>query len=286
MSRERRAFPRFPLVLSVKYTDAESVFDYTENLSGSGLLIRTERTFSPGERTSLVLSFPQLLEPVELTVEVVRSTPGQGDQPGGVAVRIPDDLPDHRARLAEVTRFVASASRRPAPTCSILLCEDNGLVANMYAAALRRMAETDKLEGMAVEVVNDGGAAWDRLLRTPSIDMLITDVFMPAVSGTELVDRIRAEPRLAHLPVVVITSGGEREREELAALGVTLFLHKPIKYLDLADTVRFLLKARQGRVTTPPRAAVVSPVEPNPRSLVDLEEAPARPGGPKPTARS
>ncbi len=284
MSRERRACPRFPLVLTVKYLDADSVLDYTENLSASGLFVRTERQFSPGERTSLILSFPQLLEPVEVTVEVVRTQPSQGDQPGGVAVRVPDDLPDHRARLAEVTRFVANSTRGPTPTCRILLCEDNGLVANMYAAALRRMAETDKLEGLGVEVVNDGAAAWDRLLRKPAIDVLVTDVFMPAVSGTELVERIRAEPTLAQMPVVVITSGGEKERDELASLGVTLFLHKPIKYLDLADTVRFLLRARQGRVTNPPRAAVMSPIEPNPKALVDSEPNRTPPPGPKPTA--
>jgi uncharacterized protein (TIGR02266 family) len=283
MSRERRACPRFPLVLTVKYLDADSVLDYTENLSASGLFIRTDREFQAGERTSLVLSFPQLVEPVELTVEVVRAQPGEGDRPGGVAVRVPDDLPDHRARLAEVTRFVATATRTPVATCRILLCEDNGLVANMYAAALRRMAETDKLEGLAVEVVNDGAAAWDRLLRTPTIDLLITDVFMPAVTGIVLVDRIRSEPSLTHLPVVVITSGGEREREELAAMGVTLFLNKPIKYLDLADTVRFLIRARQGRVTSPPRAAVTRPVEPNPRALVDAPQGRPLPSATKPT---
>jgi uncharacterized protein (TIGR02266 family) len=285
MSRERRAFPRFPLVLTVKYLDADSVLDYTENLSATGLFVRTERVFKPGERTSLVLSFPQLLEPVELTVEVVRAHPAEGDRPGGVAVRVPDDLPDHRAKLAEVTRFVTNVSRGPTPTCRILLCEDNGLVANMYAAALRRMAETDKMVGLAVEVVNDGAAAWNRLLRTPAIDLLVTDVFMPLVTGVDLVGRIRDEPSLTHLPIVVITSGGEKERSELAALGITLFLQKPIKYLDLADTVRFLLKARQGLVTSPPRAAVVVATEPNPRALSE----PPPPGGPsvaKPSPRS
>jgi CheY-like chemotaxis protein/Tfp pilus assembly protein PilZ len=286
MSKERRSHPRFPLILTVQYLDAASVLDYTENLSASGLFVRTERTFLAGERTNLVLSFPQLVEPVELTVEVVRSIPRKGDQPGGVAVRVPDDLPDHRARLAEVTRFVANATRNPTPTCRILLCEDNSLVANMYAAAMRRMAETDKVEGLGVEVVNDGAAAWDRLLRTPSIDVLITDVFMPAVSGTELIGRIRSEPALAHLPVVVITSGGEREREELTALGITLFLHKPIKYVDLADTVRFLLQARRGKVTQPPRAAVMSPIEPNPRALVGPEGPRPEPGAVKTVTRS
>ncbi len=282
MSRERRACPRFPLVLTVKYLDADSVPDYTENLSATGLFVRTERLFAPGERTSLVLSLPQLLEPVELMVEVVRSHPAEGDRAAGVAVRVPDDLPDHRAKLAEVTRFVTNLSRGPTPTCRILLCEDNGLVANMYAAALRRMAETDKMVGLGVEVVNDGAAAWDRLLRTPAIDLLVTDVFMPEVSGIDLVGRIRGEASLAQLPVVVITSGGEKERNELAALGITLFLQKPIKYLDLADTIRFLLKARQGLVTSPPRAAVVVSTEPNPKALNEpppaSAPAPAKPG--------
>ncbi len=269
MSKERRVHPRFPLVLTVQYLDAASVLDYTENLSATGLFVRTEREFDEGDRTTLVLSFPQLLEPVELTVEIVRSREAQGDAPRGVAVRVPDDLPDHRAKLAEVTRLVASAARAPVPTTRILLVEDNVLVAQMYASALRRLAETDRLDGLGIEVAHDGAAAWDRLARLPTIDLLITDVFMPVLSGFDLVERLRAEPLLAQLPVVVITSGGPVERARLAALGVTLFLQKPVKYGDLADTVRFLLRARQGKVTSPPRAAVVAPTEPNPRALTD-----------------
>lgn len=269
MSKERRAHPRFPLVLTVQYLDAEAVLDTTENLSATGLFVRTERTFAPGERTTLVVSFPQLLEPVELTVEVVRQRGGEAGSPGGVAVRIPDDLPDHRAKLAEVARRIATAARQPEPSFRILLVEDNSLVAQMYAAALRRLSDTDKIVGLGVEVCNDGAAAWDRLLRKPAIDLLITDVFMPILTGVELLGRVRGEPALEHLPAVVITSGGDKERAELTALGVTLFLHKPVKYPDLADTVRFLMRARQGKVTEPPRAAVAPPKEPNPRALTE-----------------
>lgn len=269
MSKERRAHPRFPLVLNVQYLDAESVLDTTENLSAGGLFIRTERSFAPGERTTLVVSFPQLLEPVELVVEAVRMRGGDRGAPRGVAVRVPDDLPDHRAKLAEVARRIATAARATEPAYRILLVEDNSLVAQMYAAALRRLSDTDKIAGLGVEVCNDGATAWDRLLRKPSVDLLITDVFMPVLSGTDLVERLRAEPSLEHLPVVVITSGGEKERGELKRLGVTLFLHKPVKYPDLADTVRFLMKARQGKVTSPPKAAVAPPSEPNPKALTD-----------------
>jgi len=282
MSKERRAHPRFPLVLTVQYLDAASVLDYTENLSATGLFIRTDRRFLPGERTTLVVSFPQLLEPVDLTVEVVRSRDSAEGSPGGVAVRVPEDLPDHRAKLAEVARIVLKAAQAPEPNFRILLVEDNSLVAQMYAAALRKLSETDKISGLGVEVCNDGASAWSRLLRAPPVDLLITDVFMPVLTGVDLLERVRAEPALEHLPVVVISSGGPKERASLTALGVTLFLQKPVKYPDLADTVRFLIRARQGRVTAPPRAAVAPPRAPDPRALTAGDEAPTVPLDKKP----
>ncbi len=247
MSIERRAHPRFPLILAVQYLGAESVLDYTENLSASGLFIRTEREFEAGERVGLVLSFPQLLEPVELLVEVIRVRPAAGGNPGGVAVRVPDDRPEDRARLQDVAVRLAG-TRPPDRGLRILLVEDNALVASMYAAALRRLSETDNLPGLAIEVASDGSAAFHRLLRPPAVDVLVTDVFMPVLSGITLVEKIRAEEALARLPVVVITSGGDRERERLAQLGVTHFLRKPVSYQELAGTVRGLLEVKPLRI--------------------------------------
>jgi uncharacterized protein (TIGR02266 family) len=242
---ERRAHQRFPLILAVQYLGAESVLDYTENLSEGGLFIRTEREFEAGERVTLVVSFPQLLEPVELQVEVIRRRPPSLDAPAGVAVRVPDDRPDDRVRLTEVARKIG-APRGPDPAIRVLLTEDNALVASMYSAALRRLSESDDFPPLGVEVASDGAAAFDRLLRAPPIDVLVTDVFMPVLSGISLVEKIRAEPALAEMPIVVISSGGERERERLAALGVALFLRKPVSYQDVAGAIRTLIASRLG----------------------------------------
>jgi uncharacterized protein (TIGR02266 family) len=243
MTAERRATPRFPLILAVQYAGAESVLDYTENLSATGLFIRTEREFAAGERITLVVSFPQLLEPVELQVEVVRTRPASLEAPGGVAVRVPDDRAEDRARLQEVARRIG-APRGPEPAIRVLLVEDNALVASMYSAALRRLSDSDDFPALGVEVAGDGAAAFDRLLRAPPIDVLVTDVFMPVLSGITLVEKIRAEPALASLPIVVITGGGDRERELLASLGVALFLRKPVSYQDVAGAIRTLIGAR------------------------------------------
>lgn len=237
MDSERRAHPRFPLILAVQYLGAEAVLDYTENLSAGGLFVRTEREFEAGDHVTLVVSFPQLLEPVELTVEILRRREATAELPAGVAVRVPPELSEDRARLADVARRVAGTSPT-SPSFRILLVEDNALVASMYAAAMRRLSETDHLTGLGIEVASDGAGAFDRLLRTPAVDVVVTDLFMPVLSGIAMIEKIRGEPRLAHLPIVVITAGGEPERERLAELGVAHFLRKPVSYQDLAGAIR------------------------------------------------
>lgn len=239
---DRRAHPRFPLILSVDYADgAGGVRDSTQNLSADGIFIRTEREFELGDRIPLILSFPQLLEPVELEVEVTWK--GDADGAGrGVGVRVPEDRVEHRARLAQLARRAAEAANRPAVEYRVLLVEDNTLVASMYSAALQKLAGSDQ-SGFEIERARDGAEALARLRRLPRIDLLVTDLHMPVMSGLELVRKVRGEAAGADLPVVVISSRMDEEQAELERLGVRLFLRKPVKYADLVQTVRALLPA-------------------------------------------
>jgi uncharacterized protein (TIGR02266 family) len=282
VTSERRAHPRFPLILAVQYVGAESVLDYTENLSAGGLFIRTEREFEAGERVTLVVSFPQLLEPVELQVEVVRRRGASLGAPGGVAVRVPDDRAEDRAKLEEVARKIG-APRGAEPAFRVLLVEDNALVASMYAAALRRLSESDGFPALGIEVAGDGAAAFDRLLRPPAIDVLVTDVFMPVLSGITLVEKIRGEPTLATLPIVVITSGGERERERLAGLGVSVFLRKPVSYQDVVGAIGTLLEPRLGAAAKPRTATPGG--EGRPGGLTDASDVGMNPSDAMPASR-
>lgn len=251
MGIERRAHPRFPLILAVQHLGAEGVLGYTENLSAGGIFIRTEREFRVGERVQLVVSFPQLLAPVELTVEVTRTEVGV-DEPSGVAVIVPEDLSDDRRKLGEIALQLQEAARAPEPDVRILLAEDNKLVASMYEAAIQKLAENGGHGGIGIEVARDGNEAFARLLRGPPIDVLVTDVHMPGMNGVELVAKLRAEPALAPLPVVAISSAGAAEREELARLGVTIFLPKPVRYAELASSIRLLLASRAKGAGGPP----------------------------------
>jgi uncharacterized protein (TIGR02266 family) len=276
MGTEKRAHPRFPLILAVDYPGAAStVRDYTENLSAGGLFIRTEREFEIGDRLALLLSFPDLLEPAELEVEVVRLRRGGGSQPPGVAVWIPPDRMDDRRRLERLSAAAAAQAEASRPAYRVLLVEDNSLVAAMYASALRRLAASEGLGGLAVDVAVDGNEAFARLLAQPPIDLIITDVYMPVMTGFALVEKVRAEPRLRHLPIVVISSAGDEERERVSRLGANFFLQKPVKYQDIVTTVRTLIRA--GPQPGAPMATRQVPSVEEPRPPADFDTGPVDP---------
>ncbi len=269
MGTEKRSHPRFPLILAVDYPGAAStVRDYTENLSAGGLFIRTEREFEVGERLSLLISFPELLEPAELEVEVVRMRPGGSSQTPGVAVWVPPDRVDDRRRLERLAVAAAAQAESSRPGYRVLLVEDNSLVAAMYASALRRLAATEGVGGLAVDVAVDGNEAFARLHAQPPIDLIITDVYMPVMSGFALVEKVRAEPRLRHLPIIVISSAGDEERERVSRLGANFFLQKPVKYQDIVATVRTLLRA--GPQPGAPMSTRQVPTSEEPRTAVEF----------------
>ncbi|MCA1960112.1 MAG: response regulator, partial [Desulfomonile sp.] len=59
----------------------------------------------------------------------------------------------------------------------------------------------------------DGADAW-AVLRTKPFDLVVSDIEMPRMNGFELTASIRADEKLAHLPVVLVTSLGSREDRE------------------------------------------------------------------------
>jgi len=83
-----------------------------------------------------------------------------------------------------------------------------------------RSAEFVEVEGGdEVLQVLEGGAA----------DLLLTDLTMPGLDGTELVRRIRSNQKWQTMPIIVITSAKNPAKEaELLGLGATVVLGKPV----------------------------------------------------------
>lgn len=74
------------------------------------------------------------------------------------------------------------------------------------------------------------------VLALNKVDLVFTDINMPEMSGLEMLQAMRADPALAEIPVIVITTEGSAERrQEAQSLGATGFLQKPFQPADVKN---------------------------------------------------
>jgi len=93
-----------------------------------------------------------------------------------------------------------------------------------------------------VTVIASGEKAFDFLLKLSNPPIVIfLDLKLPGLSGIELLKRIRQEPQLQAIPVVVMTGSIDpSDVAECNRLGVTAFLPKPIGLTTFIKTVAHL----------------------------------------------
>jgi two-component system chemotaxis response regulator CheY len=116
---------------------------------------------------------------------------------------------------------------------NILVVEDSPAIQTVIARTL-------ELAGIDVGELHqalDGAVALEKL-RDHWIDLVLTDIHMPVMSGDELIRRMEEDGLLKTIPVVVISSDGSRGRiEEVKARGVSAYIRKPFTPELLRDVV-------------------------------------------------
>ncbi|MEI8168372.1 MAG: hybrid sensor histidine kinase/response regulator [Rhodoferax sp.] len=128
---------------------------------------------------------------------------------------------------------------------------------------LMRAVTVNQLRAMGCEKIYTArnGAEALRMLRANAVDVILSDWNMPVMSGLELLRAVRADPKLARLPFVMITAEAERQRiEEVIAAGVSSLLVKPYNAGNLKDRLLKLIadpqrEAAPGAVARLPRQA-------------------------------
>jgi len=149
---------------------------------------------------------------------------------------------DAARRLDEGTLRGAAAGSEDARSRRhrVLVVEDSLTVREVERQMLTRA-------GYMVDVAVDGLDGWNALQRE-RYDLVLSDVDMPRMNGLELVRRIRADRKLASVPVVMV-SYKDREEDRLAGLeaGATAYLTKGAFHdRTLLDTVADLIAASAG----------------------------------------
>jgi CheY-like chemotaxis protein len=106
---------------------------------------------------------------------------------------------------------------------------------------LMRMLKNARMDGH-VEVVRDGKHALDHLTKDEAkIENLIAmflDLNIPTINGVELLAMVRADDRLQHIPVIVMTSSNSpKDLQECQRLGVVSYIPKPISLANFTKAI-------------------------------------------------
>jgi two-component system chemotaxis sensor kinase CheA len=130
------------------------------------------------------------------------------------------------------------AAARPAPAAdppAILVVDDSITTRTLEKSLL-------EAHGYRVRVAVDGVEALERL-NAGDIDLVVADLQMPRMDGFALMEAMKADPRLARLPVVLVTSmENRRDQERGLALGARAYIVKrKFDQRELLDTIEQLL---------------------------------------------
>ncbi|KUK03862.1 MAG: Response regulator receiver protein [Thermotoga sp. 50_1627] len=93
-------------------------------------------------------------------------------------------------------------------------------------------------EGYVVEEARDGVEGLEKM-KSNKPDLVILDVMMPHLNGFEVLKRMRADPELLNIPVIILTAkGGENDAKMALQSGANGFLTKPFSPVKLIEEVR------------------------------------------------
>ncbi len=122
----------------------------------------------------------------------------------------------------------------------ILIVDDFATMRRIIKNLLRDLGYSNITEA------DDGNSALP-LLQTGNFDFLVTDWNMPGMPGIELLKAVRAMPKTAKLPVLMVTAESKREQIVAAAqAGVNGYIVKPFTAVTLKEKIDKIFERIQG----------------------------------------
>jgi len=115
----------------------------------------------------------------------------------------------------------------------ILLVEDEKKLCELIARAL-------KAESYCVDVALDGQTGWD-MADAGNYDLIVLDLMLPLLSGTEILRRVRSKS--AEVPIMVLTARDvTEEKVQHFEAGADDYLTKPFVFAELVMRIKALLR--------------------------------------------
>ena len=155
------------------------------------------------------------------------------------------------ANLSELLHWISTygsrASDRPDMPISNLMpvrstVKPTVLIVDDSINVRRFLALTLERSGYRVEQAKDGQDAVDKLENGLAVSAVICDIEMPRLDGFGVLNRLRSNANLRHLPVALLTSrSGDKYRKLATSLGAAAYLTKPYSEQDLLKTLQQML---------------------------------------------
>lgn len=120
-------------------------------------------------------------------------------------------------------------SNRDSARKKILIIEDDRDIRE----TLRELLE---MEGYGVSLMADGQEALIHLQANGPPDLILLDLMMPGMSGWELIEKLQNDPRLALIPVLVLSASQPRQWPG----GASGYLRKPMQINELLEKIHEL----------------------------------------------
>lgn len=93
--------------------------------------------------------------------------------------------------------------------------------------------------GIKVLLAEHGAEALSHLASTPSVSLVLLDLMLPGMSGTDILRILRSDIRWRDLPCIVLTAAGQdAQLREVESLGVSEIMTKPFSPRRLLERVR------------------------------------------------
>jgi two-component system chemotaxis sensor kinase CheA len=135
----------------------------------------------------------------------LKAVSGASIEPNGSILLVLDvsTLIERSAVIAETVEGAAENQTGPVRQLSVMVVDDALMVRELQRSILER-------GGYSVRTATDGAEALAMLAEAPA-DLVVTDLEMPNVDGFKLTSSIRAHPRLANIPVLIVSSRASEE---------------------------------------------------------------------------
>lgn len=98
-------------------------------------------------------------------------------------------------------------------------------------------------EGYEITLAEDGRSALAQIEQSPP-DLVLLDVMMPEMDGFEVTKRIRENPKLPFMPILLITASNQPSVVKGLDSGADDFIRKPVEFDELLARVRSLLRLK------------------------------------------